>query len=268
MIRLAKIDFKKLSHYRTFWVLIILYFLTLGLITASGMEFLKWLAGKGANFGNNIDILRIPLYHFPDIWQNITYVSLYFQLVLAIVVIISITNEFSYKTIRQNIIDGMDRKDFLISKLSTIFLITLASTLFVFLIGLVTGLVYTPESEMRFIFTNIEFIPAYFLATFFYLALVMLFAVWIKRAGLAIGLVLIYPALEYAFGASLPDSLDPLIPYLPYHALNGIIKMPFQRYVFMEIQDYVDPVSVVVALAYIALFVYLAYRNLVKRDFS
>jgi ABC-2 type transport system permease protein len=267
MIRLLKIDFKKLRHYRSFWVLIILFFATMGLVTSSGMEFLKWLNSKGADF-DEVDILRVPLYHFPDIWQNLTYVSTYFQLVLAIVVIISLTNEFSYKTIRQNIIDGFDRKDFLASKVLMIFVITVASTLFVFLIGIITGSIYTPESEMRHMFTGIQFIPGYFLTTFAYLMLVMLFAIWIKRAGLAIGLVLIYPALEYAFGASLPDSMDPIIPYLPMHAINAIIKVPFQRYAFMEIQDYVDPVSALVAVGYIVLFILLAYRNLVKRDFS
>ena len=267
MIKLLKIDYKKLKNYRTFWVLLILYFATMGLVTSSGMEFLKWLVGKGADF-DQVDILRIPLYHFPDIWQNLTYISLYFQLVLAIVVIVSVTNEFSYKTIRQNIIDGMDRKDFLISKIMMVFMLSLASTVFVFLIGLITGLIYTPESEMRFIFNNIEFIPAYFLATFSYLILVLLFAIWIKRAGLAIGIVLIYPALEYALGASLPDSWDPIIPYLPQHAINAIIKVPYQRYAFMEIQDYVDPLSVLVVCGYILLFIYLGYRNLVKRDLN
>ena len=116
MIKLLKIDFKKLRHYRTFWILSILYFTTMGLVTSSGMEFLKWLKSKGADF-DEVDILRVPLYHFPDIWQNLTYISTFFQPVLAIIVIISLTNEFSYKTIRQNIIDGFDRKDFLISTL-------------------------------------------------------------------------------------------------------------------------------------------------------
>jgi hypothetical protein len=117
-------------------------------------------------------------------------------------------------------------------------------------------------------FNGIEFIPGYFLATFSYLIMVMLFAVWIKRSGLTIGIVLIYPALEYSLGASLPDYMDPILPYLPQHAINEIIKVPFQRYAFMEIQDYVDPLSVLVVCAYIALFIYLAYRNLVKRDLS
>ena len=100
MIRLLKIDLLKLTNYRTFWIMVILYFATMGVITSSGMEFLKWLVSKGADF-NDVDILRVPLYHFPDIWQNLTYVSLFFKLVLAVVVIISITNEFSYKTVRQ-----------------------------------------------------------------------------------------------------------------------------------------------------------------------
>jgi hypothetical protein len=267
MIRLLKIDYKKLKDYRTFWVLIILYFATMGLVTSSGMEFLKWLVSKGADF-DKVDILRIPLYHFPDIWQNLTYVSLYFELVLAIVIIVSVTNEFSYKTVRQNIIDGMDRKDFLASKIMMVLVLSLASTLFVFLIGLTTGLIYTPESEMRFMLTGIEFIPAYFMAIFSYLMLVLLFSIWIKRAGLAIGIVFIYPAMEYALGASLPNNLDFIIPYLPQHAINTLIKVPFQRYLFMEIQDYVDPVAVLVVCTYIVLFTVLAYRNLVKRDLS
>ncbi len=149
-----------------------------------------------------------------------------------------------------------------------VLVLSLASTIFVFIIGLSTGLIYSPSSEMRFIFTSIEFIPAYFLATFSYLIMVLLFAILIKRAGLTIGIVLIYPALEYAFGASLPDVMDPILPYLPQHAINALIKVPFQRYVFMEIQDYVDPVSVLVVVAYIILFIYLAYGSLVKRDFN
>ena len=267
MIRLLKIDLLKLVNYRTFWILIILYFATMGVITSSGMEFLKWLVSKGADF-DEVDILRVPLYHFPDIWQNLTYVSLFFKLVLAVVVIISITNEFNYKTIRQNIIDGMDRKDFIISKVLTIFLLSLASTVFVFLIGLITGSIYSPATEMRFMFTTITFIPAYFLDTFSYLLMVMLFSMVIKRAGLAIGLTLLYPAIEYALGANLPDSMPWINDYLPLHAINNLINVPFQRYVFMEIQDYVAIGSVAIVLVYCILFVYLSYLTLVKKDLN
>ena len=107
MLHLLQIDLKKLTSYRTFWVVCGLYFFTLGTTTASGMEFLKWLVSMGASFGTEINITRIPFYHFPDVWQNITFVSGFFKAILAFMVVISITNEFTYRTVRQNIIDGL-----------------------------------------------------------------------------------------------------------------------------------------------------------------
>lgn len=267
MIRLLKIDFLKLISYRTFWVLIILYFVTMGLITSSGMEFLKWLVSKGADF-DQVDILRVPLYHFPDIWQNLTYVSIFFKPVLAIVVIIAITNEFGYKTIRQNIIDGMDRKEIIASKVLFIFILALASSIFVFLIGLITGSIYSPESEMRFMFRSVEFIPGYFLDIFSYLLMVMLFSMVIKRAGLSIGITILYLPIEYAIAGNLPDSLEPIIDYLPLHAINNLVRVPFQRYVFMEIQDYVSMHDVIVVLVWSCIFIYLSYLTIKKKDLN
>src|SRR6476620_4018542 len=145
MLHLLKIDLKKLTSYRTFWVVCGLYFFTLAFVTASGMEFLKWLAGKGIEFGMTINVSRIPLYHFPDVWQNLVYISGFFKIVLAIMVVISITNEFTYRTIRQNIIDGMSRWEFLQSKILTNVLLSLMSVVMVFIIAFVTGLIYSPE---------------------------------------------------------------------------------------------------------------------------
>lgn len=119
MLRLLNIDLKKIVNYRTFWVLLTLYSILIISIPTSVMEFLKWLKVKGANF-EGFDPLRIPVLYFPDIWQNITYVYAFLKIVLAIVVIISVSNEFSYKTVRQNVIDGLNRLDFVVSKLSTI----------------------------------------------------------------------------------------------------------------------------------------------------
>ncbi|MDX1628989.1 MAG: ABC transporter permease, partial [Fulvivirga sp.] len=139
MLRLLKIDLIKLKNYRPFWVLNILYGLLIISIPISVMEFLKWLKAQGADF-DGFDPLKIQVLYFPDIWQNITYVysCTILKVFLAIIVVISISNEYSYKTIRQNIIDGMDRNDFLKSKLATIFLLSLGSALLVFITGMVT----------------------------------------------------------------------------------------------------------------------------------
>ena len=267
MIRLLKIDLAKISSYRTFWLLIGIYFVFLGIVTMSGMEALTWLAEKGAKI-DGFDVEKIPLYHFPDIWQNLTFVAQYFRILIGIFIIISITNEFSYKTIRQNVIDGMNRAEFIGSKVLFILGLSIVSTLFVLAIGLLMGSIYSPESEMRFIFKHIEFIPAFLLATFNYLLLIMVIALVVKRAGLSIVILLIYPAFEFLLKVPLPDSLEFLTEYLPYSALSNLIEIPFPKYVFMEINDSVDWIDVLINLAYIPVLIGIGYRTIANKNLS
>lgn len=267
MIRLLKIDLAKIKSYRTFWVLIGIYFIFLGVVTMSGMEALRWLAEKGAKI-DGFNVEQVPLYHFPDIWQNLTYVAQYFKILIGIFIIISITNEFSYKTIRQNVIDGMNRAEFIGSKVIFILGITIVSTLFVLTIGLLMGSIYSPESEMRFMFKHIEFIPAFFLSTFNYLLIVMVIALLIKRAGLSIVIMLIYPALEFILKVPLPDSLEFLTEYLPYSALSNLIDIPFPKYVFMEIRDTVDWKDIFINIAYIPVLIGIGYQTIANKNLS
>src|SRR5689334_10393689 len=170
MLHLLKIDLKKMTSYRTFWVVCGLYFITLGFATASGMEFLKWLANTFADFGSKLNIDRIPLYHFPDVWLNLIWFSGLLKIVLAIMVVISVTNEFSYRTVRQNVIDGLSRFEFLLSKILTNVLLSLMSVVMIFVIGLITGMIYSPSLEFDKVITDLEFFPAYFLEIFFFLS--------------------------------------------------------------------------------------------------
>ncbi len=265
MIRLLKIDLAKIRSYRTFWVLFGIYFVFLIVITSSGMEALKWLAAKGADFGD-FDIQKVPLYHFPDVWQNLTYVAKHFRILIGIFIIISVTNEFSYKTIRQNVIDGMNRAEFIGSKVLFIFGFSMLSTLVVFFIGISLGSIYSPESEMQFMFKHVEFIPAYFLSTFNYLLLMMVIALIVKRAGLSIVILLIYPVLESIIKVPLPDNLEYLTEYLPFSALSNLIDFPFQKYVFMEIRDTVAWKDVWINIAYIPILISIGYQTIANKN--
>ena len=266
MIRLLKIDLLKNINYRAFLVLVIMYFVSLGAITASGMEFLKWLKNKGVEF-DEFNPMRIPLYHFPDIWHNLAYIGTFFKFILAMVVIISITNEFSFKTIRQNIIDGFDRWDFLKSKVFTIALLSVAAMVFIFLIGLITGLIYTPSEDLRFIFKDMGFVLGFFIETFAFLLFSLLIGTLVMRSGLAIGVLFLYTLIiEPIVTFNLPKYLEWIIPYFPIRALNNIVKIPFPKYVFMEIRDYMSIESIVVLALYCGLFIYLTYLMLRKRD--
>jgi hypothetical protein len=53
---------------------------------------------------------------------------------------------------------------------------------------------------------------------------------------------------------------------LPMQAAANLIDVPFPRYWFQEIADYIPYTALVIVLGYISLFVFLLYRNLRKSD--
>ncbi len=265
MLRLLRIDLLKLTNYRAFWVLNILYGLLIIGIPAGVIEFLKWLKSIGADF-DEFDPMKIPILYFPDIWQNITYVYTLLKIFMAIIVVISISNEFSYKTVRQNIIDGMSRVDFLKSKLSTIFLLSLGSAALVFLTGLITGSIYTPDIEFSEMFDGAEFVLAYFLDLFGFLVFAFLLTILLKRSALTVFILMIYRPLELIIIAQLPRSIEAIGEYFPLQSMSNLIEVPFPRYIFQEIQDYVSLTFVVASFAWVVLFVYAIHSKLKSSD--
>jgi ABC-type transport system involved in multi-copper enzyme maturation permease subunit len=255
-----------MTSYRTFWVVCGLYFVTLAFTTASGMEVLKWLASLIEGFGQKININRIPLYHFPDVWQNLVWISGLFKIVLSIMVVISITNEYQYRTIRQNIIDGMSRWEFLLSKILTNVLLSLMSVTMIFLIGLVTGMIYTPEIIFSDVFSDLEFFPAYFLEIFAFLSYALMLGILIQRSGLTIILLLLSSMIELIMKVNLPDGADWLKQFFPMQSISNLVALPFARYALQEIQDYVAWSAIAIALVWTFLFNYFAYLRLKNAD--
>jgi len=266
MLHLLKIDLKKMTSYRTFWVVCGLYFVTLAFTTASGMEFLKWLASTIDDFGTEINVSRIPLYHFPDVWQNLVYISGFFKLVLAIMVVISITNEFTYRTLRQNVIDGLSRWEFLLSKILTNVLLSAMSVTMVFVIAFVTGLIYSPGVNWDYVFTDLEFFPAYFLEVFSFLSYALMLGILVQRSGLTIILLMLSHMIEAIIKVNLPEGLEDLKQFFPMQSITNLVSMPFARYAFQEIQDYVSILALVIALAWVGVFNYVAYLKLTRSD--
>ena len=253
-------------NYRTFWVVCGLYFFTLAFTTASGMEFLKWLASLTEGFGGSINVKRIPLYHFPDVWLNLIWFSGLLKIVLAIMVVISVTNEFTYRTVRQNIIDGMSRSQFLFSKILTNVLLSLMSVIMIFGIGLVTGLIYSPTIELKNIITDLEFFPAYFLEIFFFLSYALMMSIFIQRSGLTIILLLLSQGIEAIITVNIDEIVPAIIPFFPMRSIWNLIKIPYQRYAFQEIQDYLLFSTVAIVMGWIIIFNYLSYLKLKKSD--
>lgn len=267
MLKALQLEYLKLKHYKPFWIIIGLYtifFFALAIFTKKFIDFLLKEniedLGQFANVG-------IPLFDFVDIWQNLGMITIGFKWILAFVVIISICLEFSNKTVRQNIIDGLSRREYLISKIGLIAALSIFGAVLLFLTGLFLGLMYSQVTAPRFIFMNIEFVGAYVLEIFAFLSLAMLFAMLIRRTGFAIILFLFYTALLEPIVSSIMHYEYELPTwYLPGTAIYNLIRPPFQKYIFREVQDFVAPIDVLVVVVWIAILIFLSYRVLKSRN--
>jgi ABC-type transport system involved in multi-copper enzyme maturation permease subunit len=266
MIKLLKIELKKVLPNKTFWILMILYVVVLGLVFFGTQGFINKVTSQ-AGSKSPIPIPEISIYNFSDIWHNLTFIAGFLKIFLAVIVIILITNEFSYKTIRQNILAGMSRWDFLKSKILSILGLAMISTLLIFIMGMILGFIYSSSHAFTDIFRNTVFLLGYFLEVTGFLMFAFLIGFLVKRSGLAIGILLLYYIIiEPIINYKLPDYLDD---YLPIRAINNLIDIPntvLMRLFGVEFQDYIALSDVGLVLGYCCLFCGITYLILVKRD--
>jgi len=260
MIRLLKIELHKILPYRAFWILLALYFVLLALVANGAVSFDFTFTNDGQ--ASSSDLSMFGLYRFPEVWHHVAYIARWFRIFLAILVIILITNEFSYRTLRQNVISGMSRAETLWAKALMIGLLAMASTVFLFVLGLVLGLSHSPETSD--LFGKIGFLGAHFIQVAVYLLLALLIGFLIKKAGFSIGLLLLYTfIIEPIIAYKLSDEVDR---YLPLSALNQLVQNPFKDVVGLEAQVAISGLDVGVSLAYAALFTGVVWWLLMKKD--
>lgn len=265
MIRLFLIEWIKLRKYRAFQILTGLYFLVVAVVCSSGMIFLEFLKSKGADF-KGISPTILPIYEFPDVWANLTFIAAWMKIFLAFIVIISITNEVSYKTLRQNVIDGLSRIEFMLSKLIMIFFFSLMNTLLIFILGLITGLIYSQDKSLGAIFGNMQYLGAFMYNVFIFLVLAFFLGILIKRTGIVIIFLGIYSVfiepitmLIFSNAPFIPHFLKVAVPYFPIKGINNLLPSPFSQYIFREYQDYVSFASISIVSVHLILYLSIIY---------
>lgn len=272
MINLRKVislEYYKFRHYRPFLVILGLYVFCFILAGFSIKSLLDWFLEEQ----KNDDVLKhfiqtgIPLFDFVDIWQNLGWLATFFKYIPAFVVIISVTLEYSQKTIKQNIIDGLSKREFLASKVALVAAISLGSAILLGLLGLFLGLLYSPVKGLPYILENFEFVFAYGLEVFVFLCMAMFAAFLIRKSGVTIILFLLYTAcIEPITTAILRFHYKWEVWYFPVEAINLIIRVPFQKYVLSFVQDSLVWRDLIVALGWAGIFILLSYWLLKRRD--
>lgn len=275
MIRVLKLEWLKIRNYRVFWILTIMYLLALVIIASGGTFFLEWLKSEGADF-QGINPTIIPIYDFPDIWQNTTYLATFIKVLLAFIVIISVNNDVTYNTLRQNIIDGISKKEYIFSKLSFIITMSAISTLFIFVLGFINGSIYSHVWGTAYIFDEMEFLAVFFYEAIIYCTLAFLLSLIIKKAGFVIVALFLYTLMFEPIATTIminapifKDGMAPEIAqFFPIKSLNNLISVPFGRYVFMEIEDNVSIKVLSIATGWFVFYLASIFYILNKRDLN
>lgn len=275
MIKLLKIEIKKIANYKVFWILAGIYFvfLALGIIMA---EFtLNNLIDK-VNTHLPLPLPHLTLYFFPDIWQNMTFfASIRYVLIFpAIIIIILITNEFTFKTIRQNLINGMSKQEFLISKLQVIFLLSLIITVILALVIVFLGVMHTDHVSISLVMKKVVFVPGFFIQILSFLLFAFFFGFIFRNTGLAIALFTMYtlimePVVYYILKIPYfqPNNISPR---LPVNSVLKIVEYPnissLQKIMGLHMQESVSILDCSIPLFYSVIMVGIVFWIMLRRD--
>ncbi|WP_025742977.1 ABC transporter permease [Aquimarina pacifica] len=277
MLRLLNIEFQKLKHNKASKVIIITYFV---LIT-----FIALIASIEFNFaGIKFRIADQGIFNFPYIWHFTTYIASWAKLFLAIVIVSMMANEYSHRTLKQNLIDGLSKKEFIASKFLTVGVFALISTIFLGIISMILGINFSDYNEVSIIFTDIEYLLAYLIKLVGFFAFCMFLGILVKRSAFALGFLFIWWVLENIIFGLLKFKLfkgtqvaESIVQFFPLESMSNLISEPFTRLNFIQSaanqlgeqfqKDYaVHWYELLIVLTWTAIFIYLSYALLKKRD--
>lgn len=230
MLRLLQIEYQKLRHNKSARVITAVYFILLSLMSL--------LASIKFNFGDfSFRLADQGIFNFPFIWHFNTWIAATLKMFLAIVIVSMMANEYTHRTLKQNLIDGLSKKEFVLSKFLTVLVFAGLSTLFVFVVSLILGLIFSDYTEFGIIIRDLEYIFAYFLKLVAFFSFCLFLGVWVKRSAFALGFLLIWWIIEWAsYGvlvSKLPDGSalpDQIAQFYPLMSMQNLIVEPFTRF--------------------------------------
>ncbi|WP_324721392.1 ABC transporter permease [Salinimicrobium sp. HB62] len=277
MLRLLNIEYHKLRYSKSAKILITTYFV---LIT-----FISLIASIEFNFGGfRGRVADMGIFNFPFIWHFNSYVAATLKLFLAIVIVSIMSNEYSNRTLKQNLIDGLSKKEFVLSKFLTVLSFALLSTVFLFIVSLILGLSFSDYTEISIIFSDMEYLFAYFIKLTGFFAFCMFLGVLVKRSAFALGFLFIWWILESIARGVMEYKLfrdsniaENIAQFFPLESMSILVKEPFTRLGAIQsaaaqmgseiTKDYgIYWYQLLIVVVWTVIFVYLSFLLLKKRD--
>lgn len=282
MKRLLSIEFQKIWKNKASRVLLLTYFILL--------SFIALIASIKFSIGTfEIRIADQGIFNFPYIWHFNTYVAAFFKIFLAIVIVSMMANEYTYGTLKQNLIDGLSKKEFILSKFLVVGSFAAASTIFVFIMSLILGYSFSSYNELSIVFSDLEYLLAFFIKLFAFFSFCLFLGILVKRSAFALGFLFVWFVGENIFYWLLKFVIlggddkhknfgDTIIQFFPIESMSNLIKEPITRLSAIKTienavggaqtaKDYSIHLSQInIVLVWTIIFILTSYYILKKRD--
>jgi len=210
--------------------------------------------------------VKIPIagFEFPNTYQLAAWCASFLNLMVGVSIIVFVTNEIKFKTQRQNAIDGLNKKELILSKFIVVVGMTAIVSVYTFIVAFVSGLLAGGGTNP---FDGIEYIGIYFISTLGYFIWAFFFASLVRLPALAIiiyifstlieGIIGLIAVKEYAQFFPLSTFSD--LARFPLHILTGS-ETPPDPHLMTQGQ------ACLLALAYIGAFTVGTYFMIKRRD--
>ncbi len=277
MKRLLSIELQKIWMNKASRILTLTYFILL--------SFIALIAAIKFDIGPfKFHLAEMGIFNFPFIWHFNTYVAAWLKFFLAIVIVSMMANEYSYGTLKQNLIDGLSKKEFILSKFLTVTLFAFGSTVFVFIMSLILGLSFSSYTEFSIIFSDLDYLLAFFVKLTGFFSFCLFLGILVKRSAFALGFLLVWSIMEGIIRGTLafkifPDSdTDEMITqFLPLEAMSNLIVNPGPRLsvvknigtqmgISTDVDYSVSYSAILIVLVWTVVFISSSYKLLKNRD--
>lgn len=287
-MRLLQIEFKKLKGNKSFWIFSLLFIIFLPLLVVL-------LPGL---ISDNMGGFSIIPKTAQATWFITALVSSYFSMfILAFILIYHIANEYTFRTARQNVIDGLTRWEFTFGKIQLLIVLSVLATAYVFLVGLI-GIWYfgdiehvaapsfNPMNMMQGMmaggakadpivfgdtFEGVNNVFAFFVQILGYFSFATFVSFLVKRGALAILIFYISFTVEWIGGKQLvAHKMEFIYEYMPLNSMSKVLPFPnfMQILKGTKMPQELSLINIIIILVWVTIFLFFTQLIFKKRDIS
>ncbi len=259
MKHLLSIEWMKIKNYRTFWILFALF-----IISVFGLNMIVFKFKQAIDASDPLlKAITGGPFSFPEVWKTVGWMTGWLLYFPGFIMIFLVTNEFTYRTHRQNIIDGLSRTQFVSVKLVMAGILAIVCTIMMVLASLVFGF----ASGSSFSIGNFEYIGYFFLMSYIYMLFAFVLALLLRRAALSVGIYFIYALIfdNLLSGYINNQSSSPLGSYIaPLQVADDLFPIPFIDKVLPHRPE--KYILLIIVAAWIIFYHFASLRKFEKED--